>query len=210
MAYAVTELLAGRTLRDVLREGRPSQDDALGWAAQVLSALREAHAKGIVHRDLKPENLFLTRRGEVKVLDFGLAVVRPALAEASISRIDTPLTAPGAMVGTWSYMSPEQIRGDDVDPRTDLFSFGIVLYEMLAGLHPFLRKNATETLSAILLDPPPPAPGMPLAVQRVIGRCLAKDPGERWSDAGELATRLEEAASPRGLLGRLGGWLGGS
>jgi pimeloyl-ACP methyl ester carboxylesterase len=210
MAYAVTELLAGRTLRDVLRAGRPSQDDALGWAAQVLSALREAHAKGIVHRDLKPENLFLTTRGEVKVLDFGLALVRPALTEASISRIDTPLTAPGAMVGTWSYMSPEQIRGDDVDPRTDLFSFGIVLFELLAGLHPFLRKNATETLSAILLDPPPPVPGLPLAVERVIGRCLAKDSGERWPDAGELATRLQEAASPRGLLGRLGGWLGGS
>jgi pimeloyl-ACP methyl ester carboxylesterase len=210
MAYAVTELLAGRTLREVLDEGRPSRDEALGWAAQVLDALREAHAKGIVHRDLKPENLFLTQRGELKILDFGLALVRAPLTGASISQLETPLTAPGAMVGTCAYMSPEQIRGEDVDARTDLFSFGIVLYEMLAGVHPFLRGNAAETLSAILRDPPPPAPGMPAAVHRVIERCLSRDSGERWSDAGELAKRLQDASSPHGLLARLARWLGGS
>ena len=142
----------------------------------------------------------------MKVLDFGLAVVRPPVNE-SISRLETALTAPGTLVGTCGYMSPEQVRGDDVDHRTDIFSFGIVLYEMLAGRHPFLRKSSVETMSAILRDAPPPAPWLPAGLERLIGRCLAKEPGERWSTVAELKTGLREASNPGGVLGRLIAWL---
>jgi pimeloyl-ACP methyl ester carboxylesterase/tRNA A-37 threonylcarbamoyl transferase component Bud32 len=207
LVYAVTELLTGRTLSDALEKGPLSQTQTLDYAAQVVSALREAHARGIVHRDLKPENLYLTTRGELKVLDFGLAIVQPPVSESSIASLDTRLTAPGTMVGTRGYMSPEQIRGDDVDPRTDIFSFGIVLYEMLVGRHPFLRENAAETLSAILRDDPPPAPWLPSGLNRVLARCLAKDPDERWPSAGELEAALRDASSRGGVLGMLRGWL---
>jgi serine/threonine protein kinase len=188
--YAVTELLAGRTLRDALDDGPLPEDKALGIAGQVLSALAEAHAKGIVHRDLKPENLFLTTRGETKILDFGLAAVRPSPAGSSISDVETRLTAPGKMVGTSGYMSPEQVLGLEVDPRTDVFSFGIVLYEMLVGRHPFERPTAVGTLTAILRDPPPPAEGLHAGLERLLARCLAKDAGERWADAGALEAAL--------------------
>jgi pimeloyl-ACP methyl ester carboxylesterase len=192
-AYAVTELLAGRTLRDALDAGPLSREDALSHATQVLSALREAHAKGIVHRDLKPENLFLTTRGETKVLDFGLAVIQPELAGTSIADVEPRLTAPGTIVGTSGYMSPEQILGLEIDARTDVFSFGIVLYEMLAGRHPFQRPSPVQTLSAILRDPPPPVPGLPASLSRLIGRCLAKEAGERWPSVEALDAGLREA-----------------
>ena len=205
MVYAVTELLAGRTLREALGEGPLSRDVALDWAGQALSALREAHEKGVIHRDLKPDNLFLTTRGELKVLDFGLAVIRPPVTESSISEIETRLTAPGMLVGTSGYMSPEQIRGEDVDPRTDVFSFGIVLYEMLVGRHPFLRQNAVDTLSAILRDAPPPAPGLPAGLERVLARCLAKDPEERWPSAEALEAGLRESSRRPRALERLKG-----
>jgi pimeloyl-ACP methyl ester carboxylesterase/tRNA A-37 threonylcarbamoyl transferase component Bud32 len=206
LVYAVTELLVGRSLREVLDQGPLSQERGLAYAAQILSALREAHARGIVHRDLKPENLFLTARGDLKVLDFGIAVVRPP-HERAASSLETPLTAPGTMVGTSGYMSPEQIRGEDVDPRSDIFSLGIVLYEMFVGRHPFRRENAAETLSAILRDPPPPAPWLPDGLERAIGRCLAKDPEGRWPSAEELEAVLRRASSRGGVLETLRGWL---
>jgi pimeloyl-ACP methyl ester carboxylesterase len=210
VVYAVTELLSGRTLREALAQGPLSVQRALAYATQVLSALRAAHEKGIVHRDLKPENLFVTTRAQVKVLDFGLAVVQPPMTQSAISALETRLTAPGTMVGTSGYMSPEQIRGEEVDPRTDIFSFGVVLYEMLAGRHPFLRDNAADTLSAILRDPPPPAPWLPVGLEKALGRCLAKDPKERWSSVEALETGLREASERRGFLGALRGWLRGS
>ena len=120
---------------------------------------------------------------------------------------ETRLTAPGTMLGTCGYMSPEQIRGDDVDQRTDLFSFGIVLYEMFVGKHPFLRDNAADTISAILRDPAPPAPWLPSGLERVLTRCLAKDRDERWASAGELETGREEAAGRKGPCGALKRWL---
>jgi serine/threonine protein kinase len=177
------------------------------YAFQILSALGEAHTRGIVHRDLKPENLFLTTRGDLKVLDFGLAVVRPPTTDKGISSVETRLTAPGTMLGTCGYMSPEQIRGDDVDQRTDLFSFGIVLYEMLVGRHPFLRENAAETISAILRDPAPPVPWLPSGLERALTRCLAKDRDGRWATAGELEAGLKDASSRKGLFGTLQHWL---
>jgi len=210
LVYAVTELLSGRTLREALSEGPVGPEKALEWSVQVLAGLHAAHEKGIVHRDLKPENLFLTTRGEMKVLDFGLAVMPSPAPDSTISRLETALTAPGTMVGTRGYMSPEQIRGHEVDARSDIFSFGIVLYEMLAGRHPFLRPQAVETVTAILRDPPPPAPGMAASLEAVIHRCLAKDAAERWPNVAELETALREAAEPPGFVARLKGWLRGS
>ena len=207
LVYAVTELLAGSELREKLNRGPLPRDTALQYAFQILSALGEAHARGIVHRDLKPENLFLTTRGDLKVLDFGLALVRPPNTDSAFSSAETGLTAPGTMLGTCGYMSPEQIRGDDVDQRTDLFSFGIVLYEMLVGRHPFLRQNAADTISAILRDPAPPAPWLPSGLERALTRCLAKDRDERWASAGELEAGLKEASSRKGLFGALKRWL---
>jgi len=207
LVYAVTELLAGSELREKLNRGPLPRDAALQYAFQILSALGEAHARGIVHRDLKPENLFLTIRGDLKVLDFGLAVVLPLTTDKGISSVETRLTAPGTMLGTCGYMSPEQIRGDDVDQRTDLFSFGIVLYEMLVGRHPFLRDNAADTISAILRDPAPPAPWLPSGLERALTRCLAKDRDERWASAGELEARLEQEANQKGILRTLKRWL---
>lgn len=203
--YAVTELLEGSTLRQALEKGPLQPETALGYARQILSAIDAAHGRGIVHRDLKPENLFLTHKGELKVLDFGLAVMRP---DADIANVDTRLTAPGAMLGTCGYMSPEQIRGDDVDLRSDIFSFGIVLYEMLVGRHPFLRENAAETITAILRDPPPSTPWLPGEIERALTRCLAKERDERWPSAAELEKELDAAASQKGVLGALKRWLG--
>jgi pimeloyl-ACP methyl ester carboxylesterase len=209
LVYAVTELLAGRTLRDALEQDRLPQERALEWTAQALAGLAEAHAKGVVHRDLKPENLFLTTRGDLKILDFGLAVMLPAAAGGALPDLDTRLTAPGMLVGTSAYMSPEQIRGLEVGPWSDLFSFGIVLYEMLAGRHPFLRPTAIATLSAILHDPPPAAPELGSGLEKLVARCLAKEPDERWPSAQALAAALEEVGRPKRVLDRLTGWLRG-
>jgi len=200
LLYAVTELLEGDTLRRRMEKGPLSVPEATALSAQVLQGLAEAHARGIIHRDLKPENLFLTTRGELKVLDFGLASVRSAEPRTDPSTLATRLTRPGMMVGTSGYMSPEQARGDAVDGRTDVFSFGIVLYEMLAGRHPFLHPNPAETLTAILRDEPPPAPFLPAPLERLLARCLAKDPDERYATVAELEAALREATKRRGLL----------
>jgi formylglycine-generating enzyme required for sulfatase activity/predicted Ser/Thr protein kinase len=202
--FIVMELVEGRTLQQLLADGPLPPDLILDVAAQVAEALREAHARGVVHRDIKPGNIMLTPRGQAKVLDFGLARVDPAAGggggAASLTGTDV-----GVVVGTVPYMSPEQILGRVVDHRSDLFSFGAVLYEMVTGRRPFGGGSAPETLDQILHSQPALTAGRPRAgsrgLDRVIARCLEKDPNDRYPTASELVadlTRLrEERSGPR-------------
>ncbi len=204
-AYLVTELLEGASLREVLdRDGKISTGAALDWGAQITRGLAAAHARGIVHRDLKPENLFVCDDGRIKILDFGLAkLTLPANGESSVLEQATTLTemtSEGKILGTVGYMAPEQVRGEAVDARADIFSFGCVLYEMLAGERAFHGPTALDTLSAILRSEPEKlGPAGLLAsrpgLQRLIARCLAKDPRQRWQCAGDLAAELERLVS---------------
>ncbi|MFL6231152.1 MAG: protein kinase domain-containing protein [Pyrinomonadaceae bacterium] len=202
--YVVSELLEGETLRERMSGAPLPLRKSLDYAAQVARGLSAAHARGIVHRDLKPENLFVTRDGRVKILDFGIAkLVEPNDGGA---RIDAPTrrmdTAPGTVVGTVGYMSPEQVRGARVDQRTDFFSFGCVFYEMLAGRRAFVRATAADTLSAILREDPPDLSEaekpVPPAVARVVRRCLEKSAQERFQSASDLAFDLENLSGASG------------
>ncbi len=187
--YVVSELLQGDTLRGALRQGRLEWRAAVRHALQVASGLAAAHDRGIAHRDLKPENLFLTSDGRVKILDFGLAR-RSARSAGSGTSL---LTRPGALLGTVGYMSPEQVRGQEAGPRSDLFSFGAVLYEMLEGRRAFDEASAVETMGAILsVDPPPLAGSLPGGLRKLVAHCLAKDPGQRCDSARALVPLLEE------------------
>src|SRR5829696_1342779 len=151
-ACAVTELLEGRTLRDALAEGALAVRRAIEIAIQLARGLAAAHDKGFVHRDLKPENVFLLDDGQVKILDFGVA---KAIAEAHAGTETVAGTDPGTVMGTVGYMAPEQVRGQAVDARADLFALGTVLYEMLGGRRAFQRETAAETMTAILKEDPP-------------------------------------------------------
>ena len=168
----------------------------LSWGLQAAQGLSSAHQKGIVHRDIKPENLFLTTDGRLKILDFGLAkLVNPtAGAEGGTA---TGLSQAGQILGTVAYMSPEQVEAGEVDHRSDLFSLGIVLYELLSRAHPFRRPSVPATLTAILHDAPLELsvrqPGLPPAVERIVGRCLEKEREDRFQSARDLATALETA-----------------
>ena len=158
ITFTVTELLDGDTLRDRLSGGALPPRRAVEYASQMAQALAAAHEKGIVHRDLKPENVFITRDGRVKLLDFGLVrLVSPGESETVAGGVtDAGETRPGTVMGTMGYMSPEQLRGEPVGPRSDLFAFGAVLYEMLSGKRAFGQSSAAETMSAILKEDPPP------------------------------------------------------
>jgi len=194
--YLVEELLEGESLRERLRGGALPARKALELAGQVASGLAAAHERGIVHRDLKPENLFVTKDGHVKILDFGVAKLQPAprerTGEAAATVVDT--TQPGEVIGTVAYMSPEQVRGQPVDHRSDLFSLGVVLYEMVTGRRAFARDTAADTMSAILkeepADPSSPAGSVPPALSRAIAHCLEKRPEERFQSARDLAFDL--------------------
>lgn len=178
--YLVTEFVEGETLHDMLKRAAPV-DRAREIGRQVLEALRAAHREGIVHRDLKPANIMVRFDGYVKVLDFGLA---KWTASGSGGHIES--TATGQLVGTLAYMSPEQILGERVDPRSDLFAFGIILYEMLTGRHPWVRKSPMDTLQAILNDDPPlMEPTSPLVTELtpVLQKLLCKNPAERYPTA---------------------------
>ncbi len=193
--YIVTELLEGETLRERIQSGPIAQRKAVEFAIQIIRGLAAAHDKGIVHRDLKPENLFLTRDGRVKILDFGLAkLTQPAELQTDV-RTAQRITNPGAVMGTVGYMSPEQVRGQSVDFRSDLFSFGTVLYEMLTGSHAFQRDTSAETMTAILREDPPEVSGSGLqlspALDRIVRHCLEKNPGERFQSARDLIFDLE-------------------
>ncbi|HYN43939.1 MAG TPA: protein kinase [Thermoanaerobaculia bacterium] len=203
LAYAVTELLEGETLRERLQRDRPTWRRAAEIAAGIADALAAAHAHHIVHRDLKPENVFLTSDGRLKVLDFGLAkVVEPARPEAST--LTSPhSTSEGHLVGTVSYMSPEQARGLAVDSRSDIFSLGCVLYEMLGGHRPFDRPTIADTISAILHEEPPPLDGTgaaspPPSLVSIVSRCLEKEPADRFHSAHDLALSLRSLSGAGG------------
>jgi len=193
--YLVCELLEGETLRERLRVGALPVRKAVDFATQVARGLAAAHAKGIVHRDLKPENIFLTRDGRVKILDFGLAKLTQ-VEPAAQSETATLQTEPGVAMGTVGYMSPEQVRGLNVDYHSDLFSLGAILYEMLSGKRAFHKPTAPETLTAILHEDPATLPEGSASVspglQRVILRCLEKNPSQRFQSASDLAFALEE------------------
>ena len=199
-AYLVTELLEGETLRDRLLQGALASRKATEYGRQVARGLAAAHDKGIVHRDLKPENIYLTHDGRVKILDFGLASAveaDPAANHDATVELGTRtrLTAPGAVLGTVDYMAPEQVRGQPTDSRSDLFSFGSVLYEMVTGARPFHRETGAETMTAILKEEPDElstlAADLPPALAAIIRRCLEKRPGERFHSAHDLAFSLE-------------------
>jgi serine/threonine protein kinase len=188
--YLVMELLEGETLRERLESGRLGIRRALSWAAQIASGLAAAHAKGVVHRDLKPENVFVTGGELLKILDFGLATstLNSDVATTAVR------TEPGMVMGTAHYMSPEQVRGDTLDARADIFCLGIVLFEMLTGRVPFHARSAVETMNAILVDEVPELPAVPEAVDALVRRCLEKDPSQRFSSARDLAFALDSAA----------------
>ena len=193
--YLVTELLQGQTLRERLQPGEIPVRKAVEFALQTTRGLAAAHDRAIVHRDLKPENLFLTRDGVVKILDFGLAklIVPEVTSETSVATAS--FTEVGVVLGTVGYMSPEQVRGQVVDHRSDIFSLGAILYEMLCGKRAFEGKTAADTMSAILKEEPAElsASGrsLPPALGRIVDRCLEKAPAERFQSARDLAFNLE-------------------
>jgi serine/threonine protein kinase/Flp pilus assembly protein TadD len=198
IAYAVMELLEGCTLGRMLRSGPLGWSRALEIASAVAAGLAAAHAKGVVHRDLKPENLFITSDGGVKILDFGLARIQSANGHDSESG-DQLATRPGMLLGTVAYMSPEQVRGQLADARSDIFAFGCLLYEMVLGRRPFARPTTAETMAAILNEAPTglsqSGRHRPAELDRIILRCLNKDANLRWQSAKDISAAL-------GTLGR--------
>jgi WD40 repeat protein len=194
----VMELVDGVDLSNRLVRGAVPIDDALAIAKQIASALEAAHDQGIIHRDLKPANIKVRPDGTVKVLDFGLAKSLPA-ATVAMSTV-TEISSPGAVLGTPAYMSPEQARGDETGCETDIWSFGVVLYQMLTGVSPFARPSATETLAQVLTSTPDVSrlpQSTPSSIRRLIRRCLQRDPQQRWRHMGDIRIEIEDAlASP--------------
>src|SRR5579863_8359668 len=199
--YLVTELLEGSTLRDRLSGGGLPARKAVECAVQVAHGLSAAHDKGIVHRDLKPENIFVCRDGRTKILDFGLAkLTAPEAGDETAADLELrDETGKGVVLGTAGYMSPEQVRGEKADARSDIFSFGVVLYEMLSGQRAFTGRSAADRASAILKEDPPDlkASGRSVstALDRIVSHCLEKSPEERFQSARDLAFHLDTASS---------------
>ncbi|MEO8682595.1 MAG: serine/threonine-protein kinase, partial [Vicinamibacterales bacterium] len=194
-SFIVMQYIDGETLADILKRKRLDVQEVLGAAVQIADALADAHAHHMIHRDIKPANIIIDSRGQAKVLDFGLAKRLPAPTRddddaATVSVLSTP----GIVVGTMPYMSPEQVRGETLDAGTDIFSFGVMLYEALTGQQPFSRRSTPEILSAILTHDPPPlsaiAPDTPPALQRIVERCLVKDRARRYQTAAEVRDDL--------------------
>ncbi len=199
--YIVSELLEGKNLRQRLDEGPIPVREASDYALQIAHGLTAAHERKIVHRDLKPENLFLTTDGRVKILDFGVAKLQAPVDERPIESMTT-VTKHGAMIGTVAYMSPEQLRGKPVDHRSDIFSFGAILYEMMAGARAFRGETEVDTMTAVLREEPPDTKleeaAIPPGYQDIVRHCLEKDPENRFQSAKDLAFALQtlSASSP--------------
>ncbi len=210
--YIAMELVEGELLRDMLAAGSIPLQQAIPIAAQIADGLAKAHEAGVVHRDLKPENLMVSRDGFVKILDFGLAKLAGPDTKQPLDAgtVDTSSTLPGTVMGTVEYMSPEQANGLPLDFRSDQFSFGLVLYEMVTGKRTFRRHSNAETLAAILRDDPEPVASLnsqaPAPLCWIIERCLAKNPKDRYSSTRDLTRelaslreRLSEAPSRHSL-----------
>jgi tRNA A-37 threonylcarbamoyl transferase component Bud32/Tol biopolymer transport system component len=219
----VMELLEGETLRSALGGAKLSTRKAIDFARQMAQGLAAAHEKGIVHRDLKPENIFVTKDGRVKILDFGLAKLAHPDESADVTNLPTATqgTQPGVVMGTLDYMSPEQVKGLPADSRSDIFSFGAVLHEMLTGSRAFKRSSAAETISAILKEDPPDISAtnqnVPAGLERLVSHCLEKNPEQRFHSAHDLAFDLESlsgssaiGAAPSSVATRRGKARGGT
>src|SRR5437588_422102 len=195
--YIVSELLEGETLRDRMAGAALAQRKAIDYGLQIAKGLAAAHEKGIVHRDIKPDNIFITNDGHVKILDFGLAKLTSAAHGTSQTEVPTRKvnTDPGTVMGTMGYMSPEQLKGQQIDHRSDIFSFGAILYEMLSGKRAFRGDSMAETMSAILREDPPDLSEtnktVSPALERVVRHCLEKNPEERFHSARDLAFAIE-------------------
>src|SRR3989475_1587630 len=200
----VSELLEGETLRQRMRGAMLAQRRVIEYATQIANGLAAAHERGIVHRDLKPDNLFITKDGRVKILDFGIAKLTQPEGNASQTDIPTRRvdTDPGVVMGTVGYMSPEQIRGKGVDHRSDIFSFGAILYEMLSGRRAFHGESAADTMSAILKEDPPDLSDtnqrISPALEKLVNHCLEKDREARFHSARDLAFALEAISGSSG------------
>ncbi len=200
--YLVMELVEGEMLSKIIERGPPPLDKTLSYAMQIVDALAAAHAKGVIHRDLKPGNIIVTKNG-VKVLDFGLAKLgseKAASAATSVETVTEPITRAGAVLGTLYYMPPEQVEGKEADERSDIFSFGVVLYEMITGERPFTGDTQAAVLASLLKDQPPPMsqrqPAQsqslpPRSLERLVRKCLEKKPDDRWQSARDLKPALE-------------------
>ena len=198
--YIVMEIAEGETLREKLRDGRLSPRTTIDYASQIAAGLAAAHEKGIVHRDLKPENIFVTSDDRVKILDFGLAKLTQAAGDSNDTDAHTMArnTDPGTVLGTVGYMSPEQVRGQNVDHRSDIFSFGSILFEMLTGKRPFAGDSSADTMSAILREDPPEisaTSGITPALDRIVRHCLEKNPAARFQSARDLAFDLQNLSN---------------
>src|SRR5256884_352296 len=207
--YIVSELLEGETLRERMAGTELPQRKAIDYALQTAHGLAAAHAKGIVHRDLKPENLFVTNDGRVKIVDFGLAKLT-GTGDGTQSQTEVPTrkvnTDPGVVMGTMGYMSPEQLKGQPADHRSDIFSFGAILYEMLSGKRAFRGDSMAETMSAILREDPPDLSEtnktVSPALERLVRHCLEKNPEERFHSARDLAFAIENLSGAATNSGR--------
>src|ERR1051326_8223922 len=197
-SFIVMQYIEGETLSDLIHTDTLKSSQIVPLAQQMVSALNNAHAHGIIHRDIKPKNIMVTPSGQVKVLDFGLAKTIPKNLEDATESI-SQLSRDGLLVGTIAYMSPEQLRGEKLDYRSDIFSLGTVLYEMTSGRNPHAQKSNAEVISAIMSRVPPSLRQVsihcPRGLEQIVNRCLQKDPGERYQSAAALLIDLENIRS---------------
>ena len=200
--FIVMEYVEGQTFKEKISRGPLPLNKALQAAVEIAEALERAHEKGIIHRDLKPANIMVAAGGHLKVMDFGLAkqLVRPEGMDTQEKTL-TALSKEGTTIGTLAYMSPEQVRAMPTDARSDIFSFGIMLYEMLTGIHPFKKETGLETVSAILSETPLPLgrhmPQIPELLQHVVGKMLAKEPDHRYQSMHEISTDVKQILQQR-------------